>query len=92
MNKKYFETLKSINDQAMEMPKERIAFAFAQATVLCSTLTTVLETYIGTDNVIRLANNPDDDELVESLMGAIKGNTELWHKVNAALEGDANNG
>lgn len=72
---------------AEKMPKAELAKAFMRALENLTALTTVLETYIGTDNVIRIAVNPNDEAFLSSLMGAIKPDRSLFADANAFLGG-----
>ena len=78
---------KKILDDIKTMQRNELELAFLRALENLSALTVVLETYIGTPNVIRIAMNPNDEEFISSLTGAIKPDRSLFEEANAFLGG-----
>ena len=80
---------------AEKMPKAELAKAFMRAIESVTALTAVLETYIGTDNVIRIAVNPNDEAFLSSLMGGVKPDPCLFAvatQLMAAKESEVRDG
>ena len=71
---------------AEKMPKAELAKAFMRALENLTALTAVLETYIGTDNVIRIAVNPNDEAFLSSLMGGVKPDPCLFADATRLME------
>ena len=75
--------------QAMEGGKKGLAEAFINALDVLSSMTAVLETYIGTENTIAIAVKADDAEFLRSLMGTHETNHEVFNMLEDVLSGKA---
>ena len=73
--------------QAMKAGKKGLAEAFVNALDVLSSMTAVLETYIGTENTMAIAVKADDAEFLRSLMGTHETNPEVFDRLEDVLSG-----
>ena len=72
---------------AMKVEKKGLAEAFVNALEVLSSMTAVLETYIGTENTMAIAVKADDTEFLRSLMGTHETNPEVFDRFEDVLSG-----
>jgi len=65
MNEKQYAELFATS---MAKPKKEIVGAFLHSLDIITALTCVLETYIGTNNVLRISVAPDDEDFLATMM------------------------
>lgn len=75
--------------QAMKVGKKGLAEAFINALDVLSSMTAVLETYIGTENTMAIAVKADDTEFLRSLMGTHETNPEVLNRLEDVIAGKA---
>ena len=75
--------------QAMKVGKKGLAEAFVNALDVLSSMTAVLETYIGTENTMAIAVKTDDAEFLRSLMGTHETNPEILYRLEDVIAGKA---
>ena len=78
---------KEMTAHAMKVGKKGLAEAFIKTLDVLSSMTAVLETYIGTENTMAIAVKADDAEFIRSLMGTHETNPEVFNRLEDVLSG-----